>query len=149
MDKKEILEKSRAENQNKDLYAQEVSKTANSAAVLVMVIIAAVFFLLQLRRRHALHGPHPQPLPGQGAGCVDGGEDRLPGLPPRRGGESPLRRRRRPTPETRPPPRPALREAARHLRCQGGFSYKTHAGRLYGRVPLGLKIAQCLPYYTR
>ena len=48
MDKKEILEKSRAENQNRDLYAQEVSKTANSAAVLVMVIIAAVFFLLQL-----------------------------------------------------------------------------------------------------
>lgn len=48
MDKNEILEKSRAENKNRDLYAQEVSKTANSAAVLVMLIIAAVFFLVQL-----------------------------------------------------------------------------------------------------
>ena len=48
MDKKEILEKSRAENKNKDLYAEDVSKTANSAVVLVMLVIAAVFFIVQL-----------------------------------------------------------------------------------------------------
>lgn len=48
MDKEEILSKSRAENKNKDVYELEVSKLGNSAAVIVMLIIAAVFFLVQL-----------------------------------------------------------------------------------------------------
>lgn len=48
MDKEEILSKSRAENRNKDLYALEVAKLANSAAVSVMLVIAAVFFIVQI-----------------------------------------------------------------------------------------------------
>ena len=48
MDKEDILSKSRAENRNKDLYGMEVSKLANSAAVAVMLIIAAVFFIVQI-----------------------------------------------------------------------------------------------------
>ena len=48
MDKEEILAKSRAENKNKDVYESEVAKLANSAAVLVMLVIAGVFFLAQL-----------------------------------------------------------------------------------------------------
>ncbi len=48
MDKEKILAKSRAENRNKDMYELEVTKLANSAAVTVMLIIAAVFFIVQL-----------------------------------------------------------------------------------------------------
>ena len=36
MNKEEILEKSRAENKNKDIYEQEILKQANSSAVIVM-----------------------------------------------------------------------------------------------------------------
>lgn len=48
MNKEEILAKSRAENKNRDVYELEVSKTANSAAVLVMLIIAGVLFAAQV-----------------------------------------------------------------------------------------------------
>ena len=48
MDKEEILEKSRAENKNKDIYEQEVLKQANTSVVLVMSVLAAVFFVVQI-----------------------------------------------------------------------------------------------------
>ena len=43
MNKEEILEKSRAENKNKDIYEQEILKQANSSAVIVMMVLATVF----------------------------------------------------------------------------------------------------------
>lgn len=48
MNKEEILEKSRAENKNKDIYEQEVLKQANTSVVLVMSVLAAVFFVVQI-----------------------------------------------------------------------------------------------------
>lgn len=48
MNKEEILEKSRAENKNKDNYEQEILKQANSSAVIVMMVLATVFFAVQI-----------------------------------------------------------------------------------------------------
>ena len=48
MNKEEILEKSRAENKNKDIYEQEILKQANSSAVIVMMVLATVFFAVQI-----------------------------------------------------------------------------------------------------
>ena len=48
MDKNIILEKSRAENKNKDIYEQEVLKQANNSAVIVQMILAAIFFVTQI-----------------------------------------------------------------------------------------------------
>lgn len=48
MDKNEILAKSRAENKNKDVYEQEVLKQASSGAVIVQMILAAIFFVAQI-----------------------------------------------------------------------------------------------------
>lgn len=48
MDKNEILAKSRAENKNKDVYEQEVLKQASSGAVIVQMILAAIFFVMQI-----------------------------------------------------------------------------------------------------
>lgn len=48
MNKEEILAKSRAENKNKDVYEYEILKKANSCAVIVMMIFAAVFFIVQI-----------------------------------------------------------------------------------------------------
>lgn len=48
MDKEEILEKSRAENKNKDVYEQEVLKQAGTCAVIVMMVLAAIFFATQI-----------------------------------------------------------------------------------------------------
>lgn len=48
MDKKEILEKSRAENKSQDVYEKEVMKQANNYTVLVMVILATILFSLQI-----------------------------------------------------------------------------------------------------
>lgn len=48
MDKNEILAKSRAENKNKDVYEQEVVKQASSGAVIVQMILAAIFFVAQI-----------------------------------------------------------------------------------------------------
>lgn len=48
MNKEEILEKSRAENKNKDIYEQEVLKQANTIAVIVMLVLAAIFFAVQI-----------------------------------------------------------------------------------------------------
>ena len=48
MDREEILAKSRAENQNRDIYEQEVLKQAGAWAARVMVLLAAVFFAAQI-----------------------------------------------------------------------------------------------------
>lgn len=48
MNKEEVLEKSRAENKNKDIYEQEILKQANSSAVIVMTVLATVFFVVQI-----------------------------------------------------------------------------------------------------
>ncbi len=48
MDKEEILEKSRAENRNKDIYEQEVLKLAGTSAVVVMMVLATTFFAAQI-----------------------------------------------------------------------------------------------------
>lgn len=44
MNKEEILEKSRAENRNKDIYEKEVLKQASTSAVIVMMVLATIFF---------------------------------------------------------------------------------------------------------
>lgn len=48
MDKNTILAKSRAENKNKDIYEQEILKQANKSAVIVQMILAAIFFVTQI-----------------------------------------------------------------------------------------------------
>ncbi|MDE5781271.1 MAG: hypothetical protein K2I03_07300 [Lachnospiraceae bacterium] len=48
MNKEEILEKSKAENKNKDIYEQEVLKQANASAVIVMMVLATIFFAAQI-----------------------------------------------------------------------------------------------------
>lgn len=47
MDREEILAKSRAENKNQDVYEQEILKLAGKTAVVVQMILAAVFFAVQ------------------------------------------------------------------------------------------------------
>ena len=44
MNKEEILAKSRAENKNKDVYEIEVLKQANSCGIIVMAVLAVIFF---------------------------------------------------------------------------------------------------------
>lgn len=41
MNREEILEKSRRENKNQDVYEQEVLKQSNEVAAFVMVLLAA------------------------------------------------------------------------------------------------------------
>lgn len=48
MNKEEILEKSRAENRNKDIYEKEVLKQASTSAVIVMMVLASIFFAIQI-----------------------------------------------------------------------------------------------------
>ncbi len=48
MNREDILEKSRAENKNKDIYEQEVLKRGWEISVLAMVILAGVFFAVQI-----------------------------------------------------------------------------------------------------
>lgn len=48
MNKEEILAKSRAENKNKDVYEQEVLKQASKGAVIVQLVLAAVFAVTQI-----------------------------------------------------------------------------------------------------
>lgn len=48
MNKEEILEKSRAENKNKDVYEQEILKQASTSAVIVMMSLATIFFAAQI-----------------------------------------------------------------------------------------------------
>lgn len=48
MNKEEILEKSRAENRNKDIYENEVLKQVSTSAVIVMMVLATIFFVVQI-----------------------------------------------------------------------------------------------------
>ena len=48
MDKEKILAKSRAANKNKDVYEQEDLKQASNNAVIVQMILAAIFFVTQI-----------------------------------------------------------------------------------------------------
>ena len=64
MNREEILEKSRRENKNQDVYEQEVLKQSNEVAAFVMVLLADFY-----GRRHKLRplGPglrskHDNPL---------------------------------------------------------------------------------------
>ncbi len=47
MNKEEVLEKSRAENKNRDVYEQEILKQAGTSAVIVMMVLTAIFFVAQ------------------------------------------------------------------------------------------------------
>lgn len=48
MDKDAVLAKSRAENKNRDMYEQEILKQANSNAIVIQTVLAAVFFMTQI-----------------------------------------------------------------------------------------------------
>lgn len=48
MNKEEILAKSRAENKNKDVYEIEVLKLADSCGIIVMAVLALIFFSIQI-----------------------------------------------------------------------------------------------------
>lgn len=48
MEKEEILEKSRKENRNKDMYEQEILKQGNAVANFVMIVLATVLFAVQI-----------------------------------------------------------------------------------------------------
>ena len=48
MDKDEILAKSRSENKNMDEYEREVLKQADTYALIVLGVLATVFFLVQI-----------------------------------------------------------------------------------------------------
>ncbi len=48
MNKEEILEKSRKENKNQDVYGQEVLKQASRSAVVVQMVLATIFFVVQI-----------------------------------------------------------------------------------------------------
>ncbi|MBD5521780.1 MAG: hypothetical protein HDR03_11300 [Lachnospiraceae bacterium] len=48
MNKEEILEMSRAENKNKDIYELEVLKQSGTSTVIVMMALAAIFFSAQI-----------------------------------------------------------------------------------------------------
>ncbi len=48
MNKEEVLEKSRAENKNRDVYEQEILKQASTSAVIVMLVLAAIFSAAQI-----------------------------------------------------------------------------------------------------
>ena len=48
MNKEEILAKSRAENKNQDAYEKEILKQGQVVSLIVIVIIATVFFIVQI-----------------------------------------------------------------------------------------------------
>ena len=48
MDKEEILKKSREENKNMDVYDLEVQRDGRNIGAVVAVILAFVFFVIQL-----------------------------------------------------------------------------------------------------
>ena len=48
MNKDEILAKSRAEYKIRDIYEQEIAKQANHIAVTVLLVLATLFFLVQI-----------------------------------------------------------------------------------------------------
>ena len=48
MNKEEILEKSRIENKNLDLFEREVSQKAGNLAAIIAAILATVFYVIQV-----------------------------------------------------------------------------------------------------
>lgn len=48
MQKEEILEKSRKENKNQDIYEKEVIKAGGNAGAIAAAILATLFFFIQL-----------------------------------------------------------------------------------------------------
>lgn len=48
MNKEEILEKSRKENKNRDIYEQEITKQGNTIVCSTMAILATIFFIIQI-----------------------------------------------------------------------------------------------------
>ena len=48
MDREEILERSRAENRNKDIYELEILKQASAKATIVMMALVGVFTIVQM-----------------------------------------------------------------------------------------------------
>lgn len=48
MKKEEILAKSRAENNNQDLYEKELQKQASTTVSIVLISLATLFFVLQI-----------------------------------------------------------------------------------------------------
>ena len=48
MDKENILAKSRAENKNQDVYEQEVLKQGHMVSLIVIIILATIFFIAQI-----------------------------------------------------------------------------------------------------
>lgn len=48
MKKEDILEKSRKENKNKDIFVDEVLKEGRSIGAMVAVIMATIFFVIQI-----------------------------------------------------------------------------------------------------
>lgn len=48
MTREEILEKSRVENKNQDMYENEVLKTAGNAAAIAAASLATIFFFIQI-----------------------------------------------------------------------------------------------------
>lgn len=48
MNKEEILQKSRKENKNQDIYEHEVVRQAGTLSSVVMILLSAVFFAVQI-----------------------------------------------------------------------------------------------------
>jgi len=48
MNKEEVLEKSRKENKNLDLFEREVSQNAGNLAAIVAAILATIFYVIQV-----------------------------------------------------------------------------------------------------
>lgn len=48
MNKDEILEKSRKENKNQDLYEKEMSQKAGNIAAIVAAVIGTIFYVIQI-----------------------------------------------------------------------------------------------------
>ncbi len=55
MNKEEILERSRAENRNKDIYELEIIKQASAKATIVMVALVGVFTVVQMLLGGGIH----------------------------------------------------------------------------------------------
>ena len=55
MDREEILERSRAENRNKDIYELEILKQASAKATIVMMALVGVFTIVQMLLGGGIH----------------------------------------------------------------------------------------------
>ncbi len=48
MTREEVLEKSRADNRNQDVYEKDILKTAGNAGAVAAIILASLFFAIQI-----------------------------------------------------------------------------------------------------